>query len=356
MPFHFDHEERSKVTKKRVTLRDVAEAAGVHPSTVSRALDPRTRSLVNDVMAQRIAAISQRLNYRPNAAAFSLRTNRSRTVGVIVPNIENAVFPPMIRGVESALLAQGYQVILGNSDGDENRERDLINNFTSRGIDGLVISQVSKDNTTIRDAAFAGTPVVTVSARTDNPAISSVVHMDNKGVLRAMTHLVSLGHRRIAFIGGPISISSASARFKAYEEHRKTLGVIDDPRLVCFGTAYTEAEGESCVEELIAHGAQFTAIMCANDRLALGTITALERSNLSCPRDVSVTGFNDIPLVDRIQPSLTTVRTQKYQMGVEAGKIILASIEGNSEPQHLVLPVELIIRGSTQAVSPPRSG
>lgn len=337
--------------KKRVTLRDVASAAGVHASTVSRALDPRTRHLINPAVAQRIVEISERLNYKPNAAAYSLRTNRSRTIGVVVPDIENPIFPPMIRGIESALLASGYFAILGNTDGDATRQRDLAHAFISRGIDGLIMASVSLENDAVREVARTGTPVVTVNRRLDDPAISSVVHMEENGVFRAMTHLVSLGHRRIVALAGPQNTSTGADRYAAYLRHRGQFGVAEDPELVCFANAYTESEGERCVEELIARGARFTAMMCANDRLAIGAITALERRNLSCPADISVTGYNDMPMVDRIQPPLTTVRIQQYQMGVEAGRIILAMVEGASAPQHVVLPVELVIRRSTRALS-----
>lgn len=339
------------MTKKRVTLRDVAEAAGVHPSTVSRALDQRTRSLINSQVVQRIIEISERLEYRPNAAAYSLRTNRSRTIGVIVPDIENPIFPPMVRGIESALLARGYYAILGNTDGDQRRERDLANGFASRGIDGLILASVSREDEIVHDAALAGTPIVTVNRRLDDPAISSVVHMEENGVVRALTHLVSLGHHRIAVLAGPQAASTGAERYAAFMRHRDSLGVCDDERLICFATAYTESEGERCLEELIARNSPFTAILCANDRLAIGAIAALERRNLACPRDVSVTGYNDMPMVDRINPPLTTVRIQQHQMGVEAGAIILAMIEGSKEPQHVVLPVELVIRGSTRAIS-----
>jgi len=339
------------VARQRVTLKDVAEAAGVHASTVSRALDPRTRSLINPTVVERIIEISEKLEYRPNAAAYSLRTNRSRTIGVIVPDIENPIFPPMVRGIESALLARGYYAILGNTDGDEGRERDLANGFMSRGIDGLILASVSREDKIVHDTAEAGTPIVTVNRRLDNPAISSVVHMEESGVLRALTHLVSLGHRRIAVLSGPQSASTGAERHAAFLHHRETLGAADDPRLICFANAYTESEGERCIEELIARGAPFTAVLCANDRLAIGAICALERRNLSCPRDISVTGYNDMPMVDRIHPPLTTVRIQQYQMGVEAGRTILGMIEGSRDPQHIVLPVELVIRGSTRALS-----
>lgn len=337
------------VARRKITLRDVAEAAGVHPSTVSRALDPRARNLINPAMAQRIIEISTKLNYRPNAAAYSLRTSRSRMIGVLVPDIENPIFPPMIRGIESALLPRGYFAILGNTDGNLSRERDMARNFVSRGIDGLILAGVSRDDQIVNELAQETTPLLTVNRRLDDPAISSIVHMEENGVLRCMTHLVSLGHRRIAVIAGPQSTSTGTERYEAYLRHRDPLGCADDPRLVCFAEAYSETEGERCLEELIARDANFTAVMCANDRLAIGAIAALERRNLRCPQDVSVTGYNDMPMVDRIHPALTTIRIQQHQMGVEAGTIMLEMIEGATGPRHVLLPVELVIRNSTRA-------
>jgi len=336
--------------RRRVTLRDIAEAAGVHASTVSRALDPRTRHLINPAVAQTIIDISTRLNYRPNAAAYSLRTNRSRTIGVILPDIENPIFPPMVRGIESALLPRGFFALLGNTDGDLARERDLAKSFVSRGIDGLILAGVSRDDQIVAEIGPETTPIVTVNRRLDDKAVSSVVHMDDSGVLRTLTHLVSLGHRRIAVISGPQNTSTGTERHESFLRHRATLGIGDEDPLVCFADAYTESEGERCLEELIARSVPFTAVMCANDRLAIGAIVALERRNIRCPQDVSVTGYNDMPMVDRIHPALTTIRIQQYQMGVEAGRIALEMIDGASEPRHVVLPVELVIRASTRAI------
>ncbi|MCC6304609.1 MAG: LacI family DNA-binding transcriptional regulator [Rhodobacteraceae bacterium] len=344
------------MTRKRVTLRDVAAAAGVHASTVSRALDPRTRARVNAAVVQRVVEISERLGYRPNAAAYSLRTSRSRTIGVIVPDIENPIFPPMVRGVERTLLAHGYYAILGNTDGDQAREHMLVKGFTARGIDGLVLASVNREDRVARDAALGGTPVVTVNRRLDDPTVSSVVHMEDSGVLRALTHLVSLGHRRIAVIAGPQDTSTGAERLESFLRHRETLGIADDPRLIAFAGAYSEGEGERCLEELIVRRAPFTAIFCANDRLAIGALAALGRRNVACPGDVSVVGYNDMPMVDRIHPPLTTVRVQQYQMGVEAAAILLAMIDGAGEARHAVLPVELVIRGSTRALAAAEAG
>jgi len=337
--------------RKRVTLKDVAEAVGVHPSTVSRALDSRTQHLINPKVVQRIVEASQKLHYRPNAAAYSLRTNRSRTIGVIVPDIANPIFPPMIRGIESTLLQKGYYAILGNTDGDMTRERELVQAFISRGIDGLILASVNRDDEAVREALASGTPVVTVNRRLDDPRVSSVVHMEDEGILRALTHLVSLGHRRIAFVAGPQAASTGAERLTAFRRHGAALGIVDEPGLIDIAAAYSEAEGEQCFEQLIARGGRFTAVMCSNDRLAMGVLAALARRNLNCPGDLSVTGYNDMPMVDRIQPALTTVKIRQYEMGAEAGTLALALIDGDTEPRHVVLPVQLVIRGSTRALT-----
>lgn len=340
--------------RKRVTLKDVAEAVGVHPSTVSRALDPRTQHLINPKVVQRIAEASQKLRYKPNAAAYSLRTNRSRTIGVIVPDIANPIFPPMIRGIEKTLLEKGYYAILGNTDGDMARERELVQAFISRGIDGLVLASVNREDDAVREAISSGTPVVTVNRRIDDPRVSSVVHMEDEGISRALTHLVSLGHRRIAFVAGPQAASTGAERLTAFRRHGESLGIAQEPGLTVIASAYAEAEGEHCIEELIARGTSFTAVMCSNDRLAVGVIAALGRRNIRCPEDISVTGYNDMPMVDRIQPPLTTVQIRQYEMGAEAGALLLSMIDGNADPRHLLLPVHLVIRGSTKAFRPER--
>ena len=138
--------------RKRVTLKEIAQAVGVHVSTASRALDPKSRQLLNPKVAEKILKVANELGYRQNVAAYSLKTNRTRTIGVIVPDITNPIFPPIIRGIEDALRTQGYLALLGNTDGDHEREKELVDTFTSRGIDGIILASVEREDDVVKHA------------------------------------------------------------------------------------------------------------------------------------------------------------------------------------------------------------
>ena len=336
--------------RRRITLKDVARQAGVHVSTVSRALNPATRHLIRPEVVDDIVAVSKRLNYSPNAAALSLKTNRTRSIGVIVPDITNPVFPPIIRGIEDALAQHGYLAILANTDGGLAEEAEIADLLRARGVDGLILASVEREDAAVSRLAADGMPVVTVNRRVDDDTVSSVINDEDNGILDVLSHLAGLGHRRIANVAGPQAMSTGVERYRAFERHRAALGLDDDPALVAFATGFNEEEGEACTEALIARRADFTALVCANDRLAIGAIAALRRHGLNPPGDVSVTGYNDMPLVDRLSPPLTTVRIQQYEVGFEAAEMIVGLLEVNPaerRARHLVRPVELIVRGST---------
>ena len=204
--------------KKRVTLKEVAQAVGVHFSTASRALDPKTRQMLNPKLVEEILKVSRELGYRQNAAAYSLKTNRTRTIGVVVPDITNPIFPPIIRGIEDALGERGYLAILGNTDSNSERERELVDTFISRGIDGIILASVERVDEVVSQAQSEGTPIVTVNRRMEDATISSVVHDDDGGIRNMLTHLVSLGHRRIASIAGPQQLSTGAERHAAIDD------------------------------------------------------------------------------------------------------------------------------------------
>jgi LacI family transcriptional regulator len=336
--------------KPRATLKDVARAAGVHLSTVSRALNPRTQHLLTPKVVEQIKAISRELDYRPNAAAHSLRTNRTRTIGVVVPDITNPVFPPIIRGIEDALAKRGYLAILANTDGHMDQEAEIVDLLRARGVDGLVLASVEREDKAVSRLAAEGLPVITVNRRVDDLAVSSVVNDEDAGIRDVLHHLASLGHRAVANIAGPQAMSTGIERYRAFETHRRALSLDGDQRLVAFAAAFNEEEGFVRTEELLRRRGDFTAIMCANDRLAVGAITALRQNRLDCPRDISVSGYNDMPLVDRLSPSLTTVRIQQYKVGFDAANILVETIGTAPEkraPRHVVHPVELVVRAST---------
>ena len=336
-------------------MKDVANAVGVHVSTVSRALNPQTRHLITDEIADRILEASKQLNYRPNPAAYSLRTNRTMTVGVVVPDITNSIFPPMIRGIEDVLSPPGYAALVVNTDLKRKREAAAIAALSARGVDGLVVASAEREDAVLAALDRQGTPVVTVNRRTDDASVSSVINDEVEGVRRMLEHLVQLGHKRIATIAGNQKVSTGQRRYDAFLRNTVDMGLQIDPEQIVFAKAFLESEGERCMEQLLANDGGFTAVLCANDRLAIGAVAALRRNGLSCPRDVSVTGINDMAMVDCIDPPLTTVRVQHYKVGQAAGQLLLDRMnagDGSLRPQHLVLPVEVVVRASTAA---PRS-
>lgn len=333
----------------RPTLKDVARAVGVDVSTVSRALNPDSRHRVSGALSEKIRKVSRRLKYLPNTAASSLRTARTRTVGVIVPDIADPAYPPIIRGIEDALAANGYVAILANTDGDERRQQRIVETMRARAVDGLILATVARDDPALSRLA-ASVPVVTVVRASDDQRIAAVVHDQEDGIRGILDHLVSYGHKEIAAIAGPQSLSTGYRRYRAFEKHRKLLGVGRAKPNVAFATAFNEAEGERCAEELLARGQSFTALVCANDRLAVGAIAALRRRGLECPDHVSVTGYNDMPLADRLSPALTTVRVRHQTGGLESAGLLVEMMRG-AAPRHVVLPVEVVIRGSTRRIA-----
>ena len=335
---------------RRVTMKDVADALGVHVSTVSRALDPKTRHRIRPEVVERIRQACQRLGYRQTLPAPSPDATRTRTVGLVVPDVADPFFPSIIRGAEQALAGHGYLAVIANTDRDERREAEIVDIMRARGLEGLILAGVEWQDDLVSRLAEGGLPVVTVNRRTADPRISSVMHDEDDGIGRILTHLISLGHRRIANIAGPQHLYTGQRRYRAFERHRIASGLDAQTE---FADRADEAEGERCAEALVKSGRVFTAIVCANDRLAVGAIAALRRCGLACPKDVSVTGYNDMPFADRLVPALTTVRIDQYREGFEAAELLVEMMERvpeKREPRHIVLPVEIVIRDSTRAI------
>lgn len=339
--------------KRRVTLKDVADAVGVHLSTVSRALDPSSPHRVSSELAERIERASRSLGYRKSSAGYTLKTNSTHTIGVVIPDITDPAFPPIIRGIEDALARRGYVAIVANTDGDARREREMIMMLRDRGVDGLLLASVEIADDPAREAWRDATPVVTVNRQIFGADVPSVTADEAAGMHAVVTHLVALGHRQIAAIAGPQHLSTGVLRQRGFLAACEALGIGGTPP-VAVARAYREEEGERCTETLLATAAPFTALVCANDRLAVGAITALRRRGLACPEDVAVTGFNDMIMVDRLTPPLTTVRVPKHLMGARAADMIVDVIEGKATTDRIaMLPVDLVVRGSTSPVRKP---
>ncbi len=341
-----------------VTLRDVAVRAGVHPATASRALNPETRILVSEDTARRVLDAAEALGYRPNPVARSLRTRRSHTVGVLIPDLNNPLFPPMVRGLEDRLAAAGYVALIGNTDFDDNRERMVFDQMRARHVDGLVLATARLRHPLLAEASRADIPVVLINRLAQDYSFPSVTVDNERGVRMAVSHLAGLGHRRIAHIAGPQEMSTGLSRYRGFVTAMESSGLPVDSDLVVFAKAFTVEEGVRCSRLLFERGAGrpgCTAIAAANDMLAVGCYAALDEAGLACPEDISVVGFNDMPFIDRLRPPLTTIRFPHYQVGTEAAQLLLEQIAERGGPvKILYLAPELIVRGST-APPPPGS-
>jgi LacI family transcriptional regulator len=334
------------------TLRDVAAAARVHPATASRALNPETRILVSEDTARRVTAAAAKLGYRPNPVARSLRTRRSHTVGVLIPDLNNPLFPPIVRGLEDKLAAAGYVALIGNTDADANRERLIFDQMRARHVDGFVLATATVHDRLLAEAAAADLPVVLMNRLSQDYSFPSVSVDNEQGARMAVTHLARLGHTRIAHVAGPQEASTGVSRLRGFRDGMASARLEVSEDLIAYSSRYTVEEGTRCCAELLARPGGFTAVAAANDMLAVGCYTALDEAGLECPNDVSVIGFNDMPFIDRLRPPLTTVRFPHYQLGTEAAQLLLERIfEGDGPVKILYLAPELVVRGSTAAPS-----
>jgi len=330
-----------------VTLKHVADAVGVHFSTVSRALNPATRVQVKPQITARILETAQRLGYRTNTLASSLRTRRSRVIGVVVPDIASLLFPPILEGIESTLLKEGYMTIVANTANDPVRHRRILSGMIERQVDGLILATATLEDPILDEWIAGRAPVVLINRSDETGRAPSVINDDIRGIGLAVRHLAELGHTRIAHIAGPRGLSTGAMRARGFQLAISELLHSDPKPVVVQAEAFTRAAGHTACVELLDRNPEVTAIVAANDLLALGCYDTFIERNIFCPRDISVTGYNDAPFMDMVSPPLTTVRIKQREMGMEAARLLLARINGQDVPADILLRPELVQRNST---------
>jgi LacI family transcriptional regulator len=336
-----------------VTLRDVAEAAGVHPSTASRALNAETRAMVNPDTVKRVLAAAKRLGYLPNSLARGLKLNRTFTIGMLIPDLTNPLFPPIVRGVEDRMMEAGYTLILANTDNDPDKEASLFSGMWWRRVDGLILATARRDYPLLDDLRARGLPVVLINRTVDDPPVSAVTGDDHAGIGLAVRHLVGLGHRRIAHVAGTQAVSTGLARYQSFVSWMQSEGLVADPELIVFTEWFQEEPGRAACRELLDRDVDFSAVVAANDLIAMGCYDVLHERGRDVPADVSVVGYNDIAMCDKLDPPLTTVRLPNYQMGVKSAELLLRAIEEPDDtPVTLRLAPTLVERSSTAAPRP----
>ncbi|HZD73387.1 MAG TPA: LacI family DNA-binding transcriptional regulator [Actinomycetota bacterium] len=333
-------------------LKDVAAAAGVHPATASRALNEHTAGLLSPETAERVRVAAEQLGYRVNRMARALKTRRSFAIGMLIPDITNPFFPPIVKGAEDSLAHAGYTLVLANTDNDEAKERLQLSGMLQSQVDGLLMATARRRGAAVEQLRSGPVPMVLVNRTIDRGGVSAVIPDDLGSMALAVRHLYDLGHRRIGHVGGPPDTSTGSRRAKGFATAMRDLD-LPAGRMVR-AKLFNEEEGRRAAEVLLRREPTLTAIVAANDLLALGTLDAAAAAGLRCPEDLSIVGVNDMPMSDRVQPPLTTIRVGEYELGRQAARLLLGHIEQpDRQPETVLITPELVVRDSSAGPAQP---
>lgn len=341
--------------RAEVTIRDVARVAEVHISTVSRALDPRKSSLVSPDTRAKVLAVAEELGYRPHLVASGLRRGRTRTIGVVVPDLGNPLYAPLVRGVSQALDRDGYMPLVADTQDEHGRFERVLAHLLGRRVDALIATAARLDDEpALRSFAEQGVPVVLAVRTLPDSGLPTVVHDDESGGRLAAEHLLELGHRRIAQVQGPMDVAPFRARTEGFLRALQAADV------------EVAASAEPALEPTVPYGHEVmialldaaadppTGVFVQNDLMALGALKALRECGLRCPDDVSILGYNDLFFAEHTAPPLTTLRLASYDIGRLTGSMAIELIDHpDREPAPVTVPPELVVREST---APPRKG
>lgn len=331
----------------RVTLTDVAEAAGVSMATASRALTNSDHPVAQETR-QRIVRLAEELGYQPNLIARSLRTDRTSMVGIIVENILSPFIPPIIRGIQDHLKRYDYCSIIISSDWDPEVEAEAIRSLRNRQTDGIILVE-SWHRSPETALGLADKPHVFVHRLFNSLCPNSVVPDGRYGARLAIKHLAELGHRRIAYINGPEGWDVTAHRMAGCQEELAAWGIPFDPTLVERGDWEVQS-GYVAAQKLIALKKPPTAVFAANDLMALGAIHALQEVGLRVPEDIAVVGYDDRDFSGFVRPAITTVRMPCQKMGRAAAQLLLSLCnEGIEAAEPIRVRGSLIVRESCGA-------
>ena len=330
------------------TMADVAARAGVSVATVSRALsgDPKR---VSAPVLQRIVDAAEELEYIPNNLARNMRSGSSRILGLVISDIGNPFFTAVARGVEDVAQSHGYSLVLSNTDENPAREAASLGVMAAERAAGLIIATTNENGSALRRFQDLGIALVAIDRHIVDLPTDSVV-VDNEGAsYEAVSHLVRLGHRRIAIIGGPSDADTARERARGYERALREARIEIDPQLACEGD-FRETAGLTVTRRLLDLSEPPTAIFAVNNLTTIGVLGALRERGLKLPHEMSVVGFDDIPTGELLDPPLTVVQQPTYRVGARAADLLIRRLrEPTAAVKEVVLAAKLVVRGSTAA-------
>ncbi|CAN5239386.1 LacI family DNA-binding transcriptional regulator [soil metagenome] len=342
------------------TLKDVADRAGVHVGTASRALSDDQSHLVSEETRARVRSAADALGYRTNALAQSLRKGTTGVVGVVVADLSNPFVVSLLRGVEHEARSRDVMPLVAETHDEPDILRSVLTRLLRQRVDAIILSAIhTTDEELVADLERRVPVVLAVRGVGEGFDVTAearhleVLQDDVLGARTAVNHLIGLGHRRIAQLPGNQQISSFAGRTEGYRAALAAHPDVEDVSTGAIAIDSTVAEGRRLATELLRRSAEHrpTAIFAHNDQMAVGALDALRDAGLRCPDDVSVVGYNDAPLSDHIDPPLTTVRLPSFELGRHSARLAFAAIaSGVTKPERIVLAPEFIERKSTRAV------
>jgi DNA-binding LacI/PurR family transcriptional regulator len=332
------------------TIKEVADLAGVSVGTVSHVVSGSVP--VSEPLRLRVEAAIRELDYHPNHVARSLKTSRTRTFGIIVPDMTISFYPLVIRGAETAAWRQGYSLIAVNSTDGAERQQELLALLRSQRVEGilLVIAAAPVPMTQISNLIDAAIPVVCLDRIPENLPVDSVSVEDTSAAAMGTNHLLEMGYRRIAIVTGPLSLTNEKRRLQGYEQSLKRAGIALDPHLIWHGNVRPEDVAVLCRQKLAS--VKVDALFCTNGPTALGCLRALRDCGMNTPQDLGFLTFDELTVDDLFKPSITTIVQPAYEIGFQASEILFDRIQNKDRadgaPRTIRLPASLKIRESTK--------
>jgi len=329
---------------KYITLKMVAERAEVSVNTASRAINNKPD--INEETKKKVLKVAQELGYVRNATAVALRTRKTGTIGVVIADNRNPFYAEVLNGMEVAASGKNYHIILANTQRDYKKEEEAINLLLAKRVDGLLITPVQDRDDDIKNLIEANIPFVVVGRDFENIEVDAVYNDEIKGGFLATENLIKKGHKRIILIDGFLYKSPARGRLEGYKKALKEYGIPFDDALLSVGDIDVK-DGYERTRQLFEKGLDFTAIFAYNDMMAFGAMQAIREKGLRIPQDIGLVGYDDIPFSSLMNPTLTTIRLQKQELGAESVTLLLSRINGKrKEIKKKMLDVELITRGT----------
>jgi LacI family transcriptional regulator len=334
--------------RSRATIVDVARGAGVHVSTASRALSADATHRISSKVVRKIEKVAEELGYKRNSLASSLRTQKTGTIGLIVPNLSDPLFSPIIAAVEERVAKEGYVTFVANSDYSAAKLRSIVERMSSQFVAGLVVASFELNDPAVELCLELGIPTVAVLRDPRDSRISSVCMDDATGVQAMVEHVLDLGHKDITYVTPPLAASTAQNRLAGFHAGMRLPKASGCRFEVVEARAYDVAEGERIMADMLASGLTSTAVLAFNDLLAVGCLVALKAAGVICPGQISLSGVNNLPFMNLLSPPLTTLHTAGRDLGFESADLLMSLINNIAQPvKRILLTPHVVARGST---------